>query len=107
MMASMVANMEAMRVQLEESEGKQRNDGGQFSPLPRNQQQDRGYFNGLGRGRGRSVARGDRTSYRGDKYCHMHGNCAHTGRECETPANSHKQTTMFSNMVSVSDKNCD
>ena len=59
---------------------------------------------GRGRGRGRSGNRnrGERTN----QYCHSHGNCAHTGRECETPAEGHQIDATFANLMGGSTNRC-
>ena len=59
---------------------------------------------GRGRGRGRSGNRnrGERTN----QYCHSHGNCAHTGRECETLAEGHQIDATFADMMGGSTNMC-
>ena len=99
LMASMMASMEEMRAQVNELYEKKRDGNGQFSPRSRYFHQERGYFNGHGRGRGCSPARGECMSHRSGRYCHTHLNCAHMGRECETRAEGHKETASFYNMM--------
>ena len=67
-----------------------------------------GYY-GQGRGRNQQNGRGGRPPRlrRGGKYCHTHGNCAHTSAECETQAEGHVSTDTFANMQGGSTANCE
>ena len=68
---------------------------------------------GRGRGRGgrphgrggRAHGRGGRGNRRG-QYCWTHGNCAHNGQECETPAEGHIATATFANKQNGSTRGC-
>ena len=69
---------------------------------------NRDRYRGRGRGRhNRSGQGGGHQARRGGKYCHTHGNCAHTSQECETRAEGHKATATFSNMQGGSTANCE
>ena len=74
-------------------------------------QANNGGRGGGGRGRGRGRGRGGRGGGRGNgrfipKYCHTHGNCGHTGIECETKAEGHIDTATYANMQGGSTKGC-
>ena len=105
LVAIMMASMEAIRERLDESDAKRRDGNGQFGPRQIHRQQGRCYFNGRGRIRGCSVARGKRTTHRSGQYCHTYGNCVRTGRECNARAEGHKETASFSNMMVRSNRN--
>ena len=101
MFATMQANMEMMRLQIEEN---------------RNYRGGRGagrIHRGGGRGGGRNKGRGGgRTSNRTQgprrgHYCSTHGNCAHEGRDCNTPGPNHQPTASFTNMMGGNTRNCD
>ena len=62
LMVSMMASMEEMREQLDESDATRRDGNGQFGSRQRNRQQVRRYFNGRNRGRGYSTTRDNRTT---------------------------------------------
>jgi hypothetical protein len=66
----------------------------------------RGRGGGRGRGRGRTPGRGPDRQSRGGKYCHTHGNCAHSGSECRTPGPTHSNEAMFANMMGGSTAQC-
>lgn len=69
---------------------------------------NRDRYRGRGRGRfGRNGQGGGYRPRRGGKYCHTHGNCAHTSQECETRAEGHIETATFSNMQGGSTNNCE
>ena len=79
------------------------------APYGRGYGQGRGrgrpYQNNRGRGRGRGrIPPRQRTS--GGSYCSTHGNCAHTGEECETPVPNHNTSATFANMMGGSTLGC-
>ena len=74
----------------------------------------RNHYQGRGRGRGRGPARGRGRGRGGNRnrnqqtsnYCHTHGNCAHTSRECNTPGDTHQVDATFANMMGGSQNRC-
>ena len=56
-----------------------------------------------GRGEGRDNHNNNNNRSRVAKYCWSHGNCAHSGSECNNPKNGHKNEATFANMMSGSD----
>ena len=97
-MATMMANMEAMRLRIEGNESGQR---GEYTLYP-----GRGRGRARGRGCGSGRGRGSNTPRRGGKYCHTHGNCAHFSSVCETPRPEHKTEEAFANMMNGNQQNC-
>ena len=103
LMASMMTNMEAMMLRLESNEKNTWYDGNQRG-------RGRGRTRQASRGRGRNAGRGQFTrnvGARGDKYCHTHGNCAHSSAERQTPGDIHKNTATFINMMGGNNYNCE
>ena len=78
--------------------------------------QESGYYGGGGRGpggRGPGGRNGGRTGgrfgekkKRQGKYCFTHGNCAHLGKDCLSPAAGHVASATFQNKQGGSTKNC-
>ena len=72
----------------------------------------RGFGRGRGRGRhqqGRERERGrgrGRTHTNGGMYCHTHGNCNHTGADCNTPGQNHQADATFTDMMGGSTQRC-
>jgi hypothetical protein len=70
--------------------------------------------NGNNRGRDRNnndrrsrAGRGGRGGARGNyKYCWTHGNCSHSGTDCETPADGHIKEASYANMQEGSTTRC-
>jgi len=56
-----------------------------------------------GRGEGRDNHHNNNNRSRVAKYCWSHGNCAHSGSECNNPKNGHKNEATFTNMMNGSD----
>ena len=108
-MARMIANMKAMRLCIvENKENGKTSYRGYHSPRPYRRGKYHGYFNGRGIGRRRNAGRINRcTMYRGNKYCHMHGNYARTSRDCETIDVSHKEVATHTNIMGGSTHNCE
>jgi hypothetical protein len=83
-------------------------------------QLDNAHDSGPRRGRNRNNDRGSRTNDRGGrnsngrgpnnkrqfKYCWTHGNCAHSGTECETKADGHIANATYANMQGGSTTRC-
>jgi hypothetical protein len=62
---------------------------------------------GRGGNRGARGTRGDRgTTKQPPQYCWSHGNCAHNGASCNTPADGHIKTATYSNMQGGSTNKC-
>ena len=40
-------------------------------------------------------------------YCHTHGLCAHSGKQCNDPGSNHKKEATYFNRMNGSDRNCD
>ena len=106
MLATMQANMEQMRLQMNAQNQYQQP---WYDHSGRGRGRGRGYdgrrnYAGYGRGRGR----GDGTTRRrAGFYCHTHGNCAHNGADCQAPSAAHKTTATFTNMMGGSTRNCE
>ena len=39
-------------------------------------------------------------------YCHTHGLCAHTGKQCNAPSEHHKKDATFFKRMNGNDRNC-
>jgi len=104
LMSTMIANMEAMRLRIEDNDatnnmyGRGRGRGG-----CRGRGRGRRYGRRNARGRGR-LTQGRR---RGGQHCFTHGNCAHNSAECETQGPGHQTEATFTNMMGSSTENCD
>ena len=82
------------------------NQSGQASLTPSNSD-TRSRRSGRGQG-SQSRATGGRgsSSTTPRKYCHTHGACAHTGLQCNSPAEGHKAPATFANMMGGSTTGC-
>jgi hypothetical protein len=61
---------------------------------------------GSGRNGGRTTGRGRGDARPSPKYCWTHGACAHTGSDCNAPAENHKTNATFQDMLDGSTKKC-
>ena len=106
MFATMQVNMDAMRLQMETANLHSPSDyGGRGRSRGRGRGRNNHGARGQGRGRGRSDYPIQRR--RGGHYCSTHGNCAHSGADCQTPGATHQPTATFTNMMGGSTRNCD
>jgi hypothetical protein len=101
-MTAFASTVSTLKAQLENSTNNQdrghngRNDGHDRTNTNRASNR-RGHGN---RGGGRSPSKGP------FKYCWTHGNCAHSGADCETPTNGHIKDATYSNMNGGSTDRC-
>jgi hypothetical protein len=103
--ATMQANMEAMRLQLEQATASNYSAGGRGRGG-----RGRGGQHQRGRTPGRQPNRRDDAPpprRRGGSYCHTHRNCAHAGVDCRTPGPNHQPTATFANMMNGATTNCE
>ena len=111
MLATMQANMEQMRLQMNAQTQQPQNQQPWYDHSGRGRGRGRGLGgrgNSTTRGFGRGRGRGDGTTRRrGGFYCHTHGNCAHNGADCQAPSAAHKTTATFANMMGGSTRNCE
>ena len=106
LVASMMANIEVMRVSFEELDTEQRDSCGKFASRSRQCQKGRGYFNGCGRGHGHSTSRDRRTFQHSKQYCHTHGTCNHASSECNRKTPGHKNKATFPRRMGGSNDFC-
>jgi hypothetical protein len=79
-----------------------------------NKNQNRGRNNGGNRGRDRDNDRRARNGGRGGRggarrpfqYCWSHGNCSHSGSDCESPSDGHIKDATYANMQGGSTNRC-
>jgi hypothetical protein len=82
------------------------------SQISNNQNNGRGRGRGQGNGRDRDRNNGNNRRSGNDgnkrtfKYCWSHGNCSHTGADCNTKAEGHIDTATYANMQGGSTQRC-
>ena len=85
------------------------NSGGNNYRSGRNYNSGRGNRGGQGRGRGRNQGQGhgrEQTGRQPQQYCWTHGNCHHSGADCESKAEGHINGATYENRQNGSNARC-
>jgi hypothetical protein len=100
-MTALASTVSTLKTQLENSTNNQsRGRNGRNRGSNRNNDRN-------GDRRGRAGRNGPRAPAGGNyKYCWTHGNCSHSGKDCETPAEGHTNEATYSNMQGGSTARC-